>query len=412
MGLMMRTPLGRSRKRGFARYSNTLLIALSLGVFSSFGCDSSGTFVVHEGTAADCRDNIDNDGDRLVDCADPDCRQFCGGGGGDGGSTFPDTGAPPIDWGLPPVDAAPPPWPVCAEATGEAKLIGGQGVDIIWAIDSSASMFEEIGWLQQNLNAFAGYIGNANVDYRVILIGAGMVPIFPICVPPPLGGPNCTNGPRYMNILDQVSSSDSLERYVDNYKKYQSFLRPQTVKHFVVVTDDDARDSAQWFRDQLAALKNPGFPNGFVFNGIVSIGPDPDDGCHTGASYGRVYEELAKSTGGSLYPICDTDWRPMFQNLAKEIVSLIPAPCSYQMPTPPNGKKIHPDQIRVKYIAGSGETLIPKVANKAACQSSPNGHGFYYDDVNAPTVVTFCDKTCSSLQGGKIHIIFGCLRIN
>lgn len=329
-------------------------------------------------------------------------------------SSWPKSDAIPPDFGIPQPDNGAPPWPVCAEASGEAKLIGGQGVDIIWAIDSSASMVEEIGWLQANLNNFANYIGSAQVDYHVILIGASLIPIFPICVPPPLGGPNCTNGPRYLNILDQVGSTDGLERFVANYKHYQSFLRPQTVKHFVIVTDDDSAKPAQWFKDELAKKQNPGFANGFVFNSIVSFGSDPQKGCHTGADQGDVYLELTQQTGGAKFPICDTNWAPMFQALAKDIVALIPPPCSYQMPTPPDGKKIHPSQIRVTYTdVNGGQTQIPRVADKAACiTGNTNGHGFYYDDVKAPTVVTFCDKTCQALAGGTIKIIFGCLKID
>lgn len=376
------------------------------------GCDSSTTFVNYETGLAACSDGIDNDGDQLIDCADPECKDFCGIPPVDAGPRT-DTPTTPPDWGLPKPDGTGLPWPVCAEATGEAKLTGGQGVDIIWAIDSSASMFEEIGWLQANLNAFATFIGQANVDYHVILIGTSLIPFFPICVPPPLGGPNCTNGPRYLNILDEVSSTDALERYVANYPKYQAFLRPQTVKHFVVVTDDNSAKSAQWFKDELAKLTNPGFANGFVFDSIVSFGSDPNQGCSTGASSGDVYLDLTQQTGGAKFPVCDTNWAPMFQNLAKQIVSLIPAPCSYVMPTPPGGQKIHPDQIQVKYITAGGETLIPRVADKAACDTSgTNGHGFYYDDVKTPTVVTFCPTTCTSLQGGKIQIRFGCLKID
>jgi Tol biopolymer transport system component len=36
--------------------------------------------------AQKCSDGVDNDGDGLIDCADPDCAPQCGGGGGGGGS--------------------------------------------------------------------------------------------------------------------------------------------------------------------------------------------------------------------------------------------------------------------------------------------------------------------------------------
>ncbi len=74
--------------------------------------------------------------------------------------------------------------------------------DIVIFIDTSGSMRQEAKWVQENVNAFAQYIGNQLVDYHVVLVAKG----YNICVPPPLGGPNCTDGPKFRHIQEKVSS--------------------------------------------------------------------------------------------------------------------------------------------------------------------------------------------------------------
>jgi hypothetical protein len=324
--------------------------------------------------------------------------------GQDGAVSQPGSDAQPGSDGQ---SAVNPPWPVCAQATGEAKLFGGKGVDIIWFIDTSGSMAQETAWVQQNINAFATFIGTKNLDYRVIMVAQPTFFIMGICVPPPLGGPNCTNGPKYMHIKEKVGSSNGLEKLVETYPKWQAFLRPQTTKNFVAVTDDDSAKPASWFSAELAKLKNPGFPNGFVFHSIASFGPDPSKGCATGASYGKVYETLSNQTGGTKFKVCLQDWKPIFNSLAQSVIQSAKPPCSYKLPNPPGGQKINPKQVLVSYLVGGQDLPIMRVDNKGACGASK---AFYYDDNNAPKVVVFCPAACSAMKGGKIKIVFGCLK--
>lgn len=383
-----------------------LLLALCAALL--IACE--GEFVVHdaEDTGAACVDGKDNDGDGRIDCADTDCAAFCGTPVGDAGpSGLMDAGLPPAP------DGGAPPWPVCAETSGEAKLIGGEGVDIIWAVDSSASMFEEIAAVTNNLNNFATFIGAQSIDYHVILMGTTLGPpilcLDCICIPQPLGGPNCTDGPRYRYIHEQVSSTDALELLVEHYPKYKDFLRPQTTKHFVVVTDDNSAKSADWFKAELAKLTDPGFAKGFVFHSIVGYGTDTVDGCPTAAEYGEVYVTLSDETGGAKFPICEPNWTPIFTQLAQAVVQTVKPPCSYELPSPGAGKKVNPKQILVTYSEGSSHVAIPQLENAAACAGDT--HGFYYDDVLQPTVITFCPTTCNSLGAGTIKVVFGCNNI-
>ena len=141
--------------------------------------------------------------------------------------------------------------------------------------------------MQKNINAFAQYIGAQQLDYRVVMVAQPPFFLVGICVPPPLGGPSCTDGPRYRHVKQNVDSTDGLEKLIETYPRYQDFLRPHTTKNFVAVTDDNSARPAKWFDQELAKLTGPGFANGYVFHSIVAFGSDPEDGCATGANYGK-----------------------------------------------------------------------------------------------------------------------------
>lgn len=330
-----------------------------------------------------------------------------GSGGGDGGSGSDDTGGSSYrDTGgfpgqdLSARDGGKPAksWPTCASATGEAKLTGG-GVDIIWFIDTSGSMNQETAWVQQNLNDFASYIGSQNLDYRVIMIGKDG-----LCVAPPLGGPNCTDGPRYRHVKEYVGSTNGLSKIISSYPKWQDFLRADTTKNFIAVTDDNSSKSASWFNAEIAKLKKPGFPDGFVFHSIVAYGNEPKKGCATGARIGQVYLDLTAQTKGVKFPVCDKDWKSIFDQLAKSVAQTAKAPCSYLIPDPPAGKTFNPNLILVWRADPGQEMVIPRVKDKAAC----GANGWYYDDEVNPKTVILCPQTCKAVEGGKIEIEFGC----
>ncbi len=66
------------------RRSSALLVLFLLPVACTCG---GGELLTSETSVADCSDNVDNDGDTLVDCKDPDCRNVarCASGGTGGG---------------------------------------------------------------------------------------------------------------------------------------------------------------------------------------------------------------------------------------------------------------------------------------------------------------------------------------
>ncbi len=141
--------------------------------------------------------------------------------------------------------------PTCARASDEAVPTP---VDIIIAIDQSASMGQERDGVQATINdSLARILDAAGLDYRVILINGNF------CMQPPLGNAaDCaaSNPPRYYTVLHNVNSSDALTVFLWSYDgtvrspntctrnpgacyAWRDALRFESQKVFIAVTDDD-----------------------------------------------------------------------------------------------------------------------------------------------------------------------------
>jgi len=281
----------------------------------------------------------------------------------------------------------------------ESKVVAGMA-DVVWFIDTSGSMKQEAAWLQQNVNAFAQHIANQNVSYRVILIAKG----FDICVPPPLGGPNCTDGPNFRHIKDKVGSTNGLQKLVDLYPLYQDFLRKGAMTNFVAVTDDDSKKTATWFDQSIKAFGNPGISDPYLFHSIVAYGDIPFVGCWGGADIGTQYLLLTSQTAGAHFPICETDWGTIFGQLAETVVNTVQPVCMYALPMPDKIPAL--DKIQVTY-ANNGVTMsVPMVSGPEACIGTTQG--WYVDNVDNPTSILFCTATCSEFQTGLLTFEYSC----
>ncbi len=279
--------------------------------------------------------------------------------------------------------------------------------DIIWVIDNSTSMRDEERYVQTNMNTFSTRIAGSGTDYRVIMItDPGR-----ITIPPPLGG-----SPEFLAVNQSVNSHDALQLIVTTYPRWQSFLRPNSIKHFVVVTDDESAWTPAEFRSALAALTDPGFADGFVFHAIVaeSLGLSfPLGPCYDLAeSIGSRYIELQESTSGVFASLCQSNWTPVFTQLAEAVLSLASLPCAFDIPNPPAGQVLDPMRLNLAYTpAGGDQEFIPQVPSESECGVSG---GWYYDDPTSPTQVLTCPTTCTTLandMSGAVSIAFGCATI-
>ncbi len=306
----------------------------------------------------------------------------------------------------------------CAAEVAAAKK---RPIDIIWVVDTSGSMSEEIAQIKANINTqFANILAASGLDYQVIMIATKGTGSFQVCVAPPLGGPNCgANPPLFHPIPQTVASTNSLSLILSTYDNanlalnWQQYLRFDAVKVFVEVTDDNSALSGNSFDMQLLAKMPSGMfgtaaSRNYVFHSIIGVtAGNPAVKCPSAVNIGAQYQVLSTLTGGGMYPVCDADYSPIFNAIANGIASSLA--CSFTMPQPQDGGAIDPNNVAMSYTpTGMAAMNIPHVMDQASC----NGDGWYYDDNVNPTQLILCPTTCTTVKadtGGKIDILLGCL---
>lgn len=318
------------------------------------------------------------------------------------------------------------PVPSCAASVSAATRAQ---VDIVFLIDTSGSMGEEAAQVQQNLNDFAQSIGVSGLDYNVVLIGTKTgtlppifanfpIPVPTVCVPPPLGGPNCSDGPRFHHLNEGVGSTDSLQDILDYYPKYEGWLRPSAYKIFVEVTDDNSTDLA-WdaFDGKLLAMAPQQFGTAskrrYVFDSICGWKQGTpvlsSTKCSTAENTGDQYQHLSQLTGGTVESVCATSYASVFDNIASGLIKTLG--CEFRVPKTPEGKEVDPTEVLVTYTPGSGAAARPltQVTDASKCAANPDG--WYYDDATAPTKILFCPSTCEGPgadTSGSLAVAVGC----
>jgi hypothetical protein len=294
----------------------------------------------------------------------------------------------------------------CAAASAGTDIMR-TGADIVFGIDSSGSMDEEIEFVRQNMNAFSQQIVASGVDVRVILIADPEA----VCIDAPLGSGQCPDDtllPSYVHVPQEVGSNDILNVFVDSYPQWSQYLRPNTRKMFVAITDDDATDgpldSAASFSAAVQQLDPTLFAN-WAYSGIFCFTE-----CEEAAAIGAVHQALVTMTGGVGGDLCLQDFAPVFGELAEAIVTGSPISCEWTIPPPPAGEMLDLNSLNVRTTNSSGVgSLLGKVPSAAECPNFQNG--WHYDDPVSPSTIIACPQTCAELQGSgvaKVDVLFGC----
>lgn len=131
----------------------------------------------------------------------------------------------------------------CGEQVSQADIQEERPVDVIFVIDNSGSMGDEISAVERNLNEnFARIIEDSGADYRVIMLtdhGAGSLNV---CIESPLASAPCSdttspagstagapgNSARFFHYDINVQSTDSVCLMLQHYQYAAGSLSPQT----------------------------------------------------------------------------------------------------------------------------------------------------------------------------------------
>ena len=336
-------------------------------------------------------------------------------------------------------------------------------VDIIWMVDNSSSMAPAVTEVTNGINAFASLIAGKSLDYRVIMLSlrSKTSPItvagatrYPVCVPPPLSGDsNCGNGPRFFHSYVDIKSTQTFEQFLGTLAQtpgftqgeergaepWQAWLRPDATKTILVVTDDNARLTAQEF-ETFTGGPNPfnsttlppgildpswnGMFDGYTFGGVYGWGDakNPSVRCtypnnSQATAGGSTYTTLVTKTNGPRAKICDgaSAWTPFFNDVAQAVLANAKIACEMPIPDPGGGQAVDPTRVNVPLDDNGNVTQLTKTQGKGTCGADL---GWYYDDDTLPTKVILCPSACAAAQSivgatkkGSVKVLFGCASV-
>jgi hypothetical protein len=279
--------------------------------------------------------------------------------------------------------------------------------DIFLIVDNSSTMTKEAAFVQAQMNDFSAQLETSGVDHHIILISS-----YPdhndkgICVGPPLGSGDCPNTddnpPLYRHVDETVGSHNALAKLIASQNEWQDSVRPESVKHIVVVSDDESQLGSNAFEGQFHALGDD--YDSFEFHAIVCPWACPEAG-----EVGQVYIDLVYQTGGVLGDLCQQDFQPVFEELADAVIQKTPMSCHFDIPSPPMGMNLDHNLINVELDDGGKLEDIPRVEGLSDCMNNPEG--WYYDDFGDPTQIYLCPQSCEKVQGygtGAVNVKFGC----
>jgi hypothetical protein len=309
----------------------------------------------------------------------------------------------------------------CTVTTASVKKLP---VDIIFVIDNSPSMHDEMSQVRANVNRFADKIGKAGLDYRVVFIvpKATSTKYEGICVPPPLGKSDCgDNPPRFFHVDQNVGSWESLSLILSTYEGtatapgWKTRLRPEATKVFVEVSDDDSRMTASEFdrtlREKLPAgmFGTAAGGRNYVFHSIVSkpngAKAPSTEMCATANGPSIEYQRLSLLSGGMIDEVCQTDYSALLDRIAGGVQEKVSCELSY-----PKTEKSDPSMVVVRYTAsGATERALTQLTDASKCGKYEDG--WYYDHPTDPQRIVLCPATCAAANaqaGSKIEAAVGC----
>ena len=343
----------------------------------------------------------------------------------------------------------------CAVLSSAATLEKSP-VDVILVIDNSGSMTNEIQSVQNNVNTnFATIIAASGLDYHVIVLAkhGSASADQSICIDAPLSGnASCTPPPakpvnttKFFQYSQEIGSHDSFTQILNTYNQpdpsgasatgWSAWLRPNAVKHFILITDDTYTKSGNGpnnevdFDTRLLALTPSNFgtaaKRNYVFHSILGLKANtpvttpwqPTDPIQTTKcvappadqappNQGEVYQRLSVLTSGLRYPICEYgNFDAVFKAVAAGVVASGAVACDFDIPAPANGGTINLDNIAVSYTPGSGGSaqFFKQSATSAACVAN----AFYVEAGR----IHLCPSTCTAIKAdptAKVEVLFTC----
>jgi hypothetical protein len=296
-----------------------------------------------------------------------------------------------------------------------------QPVDVIFSVDTSGTMRDEIGFVKENMNAFSKQIRDSGIDVHVVLLATeqsgtadpfgGLLFTDGLCIAAPLGSGMCprdSNPPNYVHIVEQIGQWNILDAYILRYPDYKMYLREGALKTFVSVSDADASTAAEKFVNDVKALE----PSSKMWSQWRYAAIYPFEPCPgvpgQGGDPGPQHADLVTRTDGIGGDLCKQDFAPVFNAIAKKLVDVVQLACEWDVPAAPAGETFERMKTNVQINVDGKTEMLLKAQTVDSCGMRD---GWHYDDESAPKRVVACPTTCQRLQAAEsaaVDVLFGC----
>ncbi len=194
--------------------------------------------------------------------------------------------------------------------------------DIVFSVDQSCSMDDDVARLANNFDDFINELSSYTSDWRVIVVNADNGCNHSGILTPSTGGYANTfkntiqssGGGRYTEAL--LTIADSAARQM-NAGCNNNFWRKDAMLHFIMVSDEPEQSSNTWDAYVNNIINYKGSAS---LVRISAIAGDYPNGCGS-AMAGMGYYEAVNYTGGEFLSICSTSWTGYMSKLAQASIN-------------------------------------------------------------------------------------------
>lgn len=194
--------------------------------------------------------------------------------------------------------------------------------DIVFSVDQSCSMSDDVARLASNFEDFITQLSSYTSDWRVIVVNADNGCNSSGILTPTTAG--------YVNTFKNTIQSGGGGAYTESLLTIaelaaskmgagcnSGFWRPDAMLHFIQVSDEPEQswNDWSWYVNNIINYKGSA---GLVR--ISAIAGDYPGGCST-ADAGRGYYEAVNYTGGEFLSICSATWSGYMSKLAEASIS-------------------------------------------------------------------------------------------
>jgi hypothetical protein len=214
-----------------------------------------------------------------------------------------------------------------------------EGVDILWVVDNSATMYEERDLLTDSADNFIAFVANSSVDFRLAVISTDMDEGAGELSGPVLDTETSGMVDRFIDQIatERVGSRD--ERGLDaavlaaDPDRSPEFARKRADLELVIFSDEDDHSIGD-VSETLSELEDQRDGAAIKVHAVVG---DPPAGCVSAlaaADVGTRYLEAQDMTGGRRESICTLDYGGMLARVALDVIGLETAFPLMDIPSP------------------------------------------------------------------------------